>query len=84
MMKTIDIEDYFLKNKKSLNLDNCISTIAWKNGSLVDCQGNEQAFRQNHDTIVRKGEYDYTVNKLKVQKTLKELVKEKIYNKKFT
>lgn len=78
MIRTVDIEKYFIKNFKISNLKDCIGLVAWKTGNLVNCQGKDLAFEKNLDEIIRKGEYDYTVKRLKVKKTLKELVLNKI------
>jgi len=69
MIGTVEIEKYFQKNIKQIKLENGISMVAWKNGSLVDCRGEEQAFEKDNDEIIRKGEYDYVVNRKKNKKS---------------
>ena len=70
MISTVDIEKYFQKNFKKLKQENgSVAIVAWKNGSLVDCRGKEQAFEKDNDEIIRKGEYDYVVDRIEVKKT---------------
>lgn len=82
MISTVNIEKYFQKNINNLNLENN-TLVAWKSGSLIDCQGKEQHFEKDKDSIQRKGEYDYTVyNKKPLKKrSFKKIVFEKVINR---
>lgn len=79
MITTVDIEKYFQKNKNKIKQEDNISLKAWISGSLLTCDGKTQFFEKNKDTIIRKGEYDFTVNKLK-KRSFKQIVIEKVIN----
>lgn len=79
MITTVDIEKNFQKNKNNIKQGDSNSLIAWISGSLLTCDGKTQFFEKNKDTIIRKGEYDFTVNKLK-KRSFKQIVMEKVIN----
>ena len=80
MITTVDIEKYFQKNKNNLiKFGDCVSLVAWISGFLINCQGKKQFFEKNKDIIIRKGEYDYTVNKIE-KRSFKKIVMEKVIN----
>jgi hypothetical protein len=86
-MSTVEIEKYFQKNKNNINLENN-TLMAWKSGSLINCQGNELDFEKNKNFIQRRTEYDYTVlghdllKRKELNKTsFKKVVFEKVINR---
>ena len=61
MIQNVDIEHYFQKNICKIKKKKFLSVVAWKSGSLVNCNGKTETFEKDNSEIARRGEYNYVV-----------------------